>query len=194
MYCITHGGKVRNPLTVDEATKLIATVAENVHSISFTGGEPLLQSEFLKILSKRTRLMGWRNYLETNGYSEMRFRDVIHNFSYASVDVKLPGQLREPPPDLYENEMKCISYSQKHGIYTIAKVIAMDDTSPMEFERVCTDLPDGVKLVIQPVTPLRGIRRVSPRRLELLYSIAAKHLDPENIMVIPQVHRILKVR
>jgi organic radical activating enzyme len=37
------------------------------HSISFTGGEPLLQKDFLKQVLQLTQKEGYKNYLETNG-------------------------------------------------------------------------------------------------------------------------------
>ncbi|MDR2869209.1 MAG: 7-carboxy-7-deazaguanine synthase QueE [Deferribacteraceae bacterium] len=57
------------------------------HSISFTGGEPLLYPSFLaemaKLLHKDVQF-----FLETSGYDPRQLLEVAANFDYISVDLK----------------------------------------------------------------------------------------------------------
>jgi organic radical activating enzyme len=61
------------------------------HSISFTGGEPLLQADFLKELLPLTARGGYKNYLETNGTLYQELQQVIDYLDIVAMDVKLPS-------------------------------------------------------------------------------------------------------
>ena len=64
---------------------------DEIHSISFTGGEPLLQHEFLREILMLTRANGYKNYLETNGTLAGELERVIKYVDIVSMDVKLPS-------------------------------------------------------------------------------------------------------
>ncbi|MFA5357199.1 MAG: radical SAM protein, partial [Candidatus Omnitrophota bacterium] len=60
-------------------------------TVSFTGGEPLLQRHFLKELSGLTKKSGYKNYLETNGVLHDALEDVIDHMDIVAMDIKLPS-------------------------------------------------------------------------------------------------------
>lgn len=60
-------------------------------TVSFTGGEPLLQKYFLRETLKLTRQEGYRNYLETNGVLHSALEDVIDYVDVVAMDIKLPS-------------------------------------------------------------------------------------------------------
>lgn len=61
------------------------------HSVSFTGGEPLLQNDFLREVLKLTSKQGHKNYLETNGTLAGELEDVIEYLDIIAMDLKLPS-------------------------------------------------------------------------------------------------------
>lgn len=61
------------------------------HSISFTGGEPLLQKDFLKEILRMTDAHGYRNYLETNGTLPYELEELIEYVDIVAMDLKLPS-------------------------------------------------------------------------------------------------------
>jgi organic radical activating enzyme len=63
----------------------------NYHSISFTGGEPLFQKDFLKEILKLTQILGFKNYLETNGTLTEALKEVIDYIDIVAMDLKLPS-------------------------------------------------------------------------------------------------------
>lgn len=65
--------------------------AGNHHSISFTGGEPLLQKDFLKEILRLAKESGFRNYLETNGTLPDELRETIDYLDIVAMDLKLPS-------------------------------------------------------------------------------------------------------
>ncbi len=70
---------------------------DQYHSISFTGGEPLLQKDFLKEVLKLTRKHGLRNYLETNGTLSSELKEVIDFVDIVAMDIKLPSSTEDFP-------------------------------------------------------------------------------------------------
>jgi organic radical activating enzyme len=64
---------------------------DDFHSVSFTGGEPLLQKDFLKESLKLSHQQGFKNYLETNGTLTGELEDVIDFVDIVAMDVKLPS-------------------------------------------------------------------------------------------------------
>jgi len=63
----------------------------NYHSIALTGGEPLLQVEFLQELSKLLKLKKEKIYLETNGVLYNNLKRVIEYVDIIAMDFKLPS-------------------------------------------------------------------------------------------------------
>lgn len=61
------------------------------HSISFTGGEPLLQKDFLKEVLRLTSKQGYKNYLETNGTLAGELEEIIDCLDIVAMDLKLPS-------------------------------------------------------------------------------------------------------
>ncbi len=64
---------------------------DNHRTVSFTGGEPLLQKYFLKEMLKLTQKEGYSNYLETNGILYSALEDVIEYVDIVAMDLKLPS-------------------------------------------------------------------------------------------------------
>ena len=60
------------------------------HSISLTGGEPLLQVDFLKEFTKVLKDQGTIVYLETNGTLPQNLEKVINFIDIIAMDFKLP--------------------------------------------------------------------------------------------------------
>lgn len=202
--------KTNNPVSADFVMKSISSLMElgNVHSISFTGGEPLLQAEFLGALAGKCHAKGWKNYLETNGCSEEAFRSVVGVdpiFDYAAIDVKMPDHFIGgfEWKELYKNELGCINYGVKSGMRTIVKVVVTGRTDEKLFKKICSELPSGIELVIQPVwvapnnddaDQLASTPAVSNKKIIALYRTASRFFSPENVMVMPQMHRVLGVK
>jgi len=190
---------IENPMDAKDTIHIIKNlITPDLHSISFTGGEPLLAEKFLGSLAERCREQGWKNYLETNGVSEPAFRDVVDYFDYTAIDIKLPNHgavLKNGWKKLYENEIGCIRISVDKGLDTIVKTIILPNTNPDDVKGVCDDLSGlNIKFVIQPVTPAGDVKTApSPQELFKLAEIAGEVFEPECVMIIPQVHKLMDI-
>ena len=59
--------------------------------MSLTGGEPLLQVDFIKNLAPKIKERGLKVYLETNGTMPERLSEIIGHVDTVAMDVKLPS-------------------------------------------------------------------------------------------------------
>lgn len=208
-FCTVFGSEassnnksIKNPLpstlVIDFVKELITP---DLHSISYTGGEPLLSpSSFVKEIAKEAKSMHLKNFIETSGYSASAFASIADYFDFASIDIKLRNHRAVAENDydnLYRNAMDCIKISAEKGLETIVKVVVLKNTSVKEIETICSDLADfNVKFVLQPVTVPPDLQDadIVPNIEELfeLSEIVGRFL--QDIMVLPQVHKIMRIR
>ncbi len=174
----------RQKMSLDEVqTRITPLLAKNPHSISITGGEPLLQVEALKTLLP---LLPLPKYLETNATLPDAVAQVADLFTYFSVDFK-PGFDAE-----FIRFMAILSGREN----VFVKYVLTRDTPLVEFEKmvqIVASLDSGIPLIIQPVTPF-GTVRTQPTLDDITnaYRAASAHL--KTVRIIPQSHKLMGIR
>jgi len=168
------------------------------HSVSITGGEPLLYPEFVADLAAQVRGVGLRVYLETNGQRVAELEQVIEHVDIVAMDAKLPSS-QEQTPDF--DAAACLARSSEFvrvalSREVVVKVICTADPEDAEVLAVAQGIAEqsrDVLMVLQPATPrYRGEDAVGPARLLKLQDLAAEYL--RDVRVIPQCHRTMGVR
>lgn len=159
------------------------------HSISLTGGEPLLRPAFIRRLVPL--LGGTRRgiYLETNGTLPGPLAEVIDFIDMIGMDIKLPGI--SGLPALWHEHRRFLSVAVKKRVFV--KVVAGEDTTAEEIELAAgliSEFGRDITMVIQPVSPANsGIKPISPGRLLDFQRLALKKL--EHVLVIPQTQKFI---
>ena len=178
-----------NPILLESAWTLLARLepAEH-HSVTFTGGEPLLQPEVVNYLAERTRQRGGSTYLETHGGRVRELAELVHLIDFVSMDIKLPSSSFDfVPLDVHAEFLAIAS-----ATHVFAKLVVTPDTLESEVvaaaEMIATTA-GGTPLILQPVSPAGQIKASpSPDQMLRLQSLAsATGLD---VRVIPQTHKI----
>lgn len=197
-YCDTP--KSRNPvygknLSTDELYRKVRDlITPDFHSISLTGGEPLLHADFIKEFLEN---MDMEVLLETNGSLPDELEKIVDLIEYASVDVKLPEHEAVSEWNyLLDQELKSINLLIEEGINTYCKVVVFPstkmDTVVFIASKIAQEVKDtsGLSLVIQPVSPLNNWEKNHFKLFEFSEK-AGKYLD---VLVIPQIHKLLMIR
>lgn len=190
---------VRNPMTHGEVLRHVKRLATpDIHSISLTGGEPLLAGDFLVDVARACRRAGFANYLETNGESSEAMAKVICYLDFAAIDVKLPEHRAVPRRSwrsLFEKELDCVKLALERGVETFVKIVVLPSTKPKTITHVCKHLMQiaRIPLVIQPVTPARKVRSAPSMTHVYRLAQAAARAGIKQIAIIPQVHKLIKV-
>lgn len=177
-----------NPLSSQDIVKVLETLAVSLHhSISLTGGEPLMHPAAIKELAPS--LTGTRRgiYLETNGTLPDELSQVIDLVDIIAMDFKLPSVSGLPP--LWEKHRRFLEIAATKE--TFVKVVAAEQTTSRELEHaagIIKSTAPGVPLVIQPLTS-GGAMGISSGHLSELQRQALKVLD--DVRVIPQTHKLM---
>src|SRR3989339_934048 len=175
-----------NPLDAETLLKLIRgldTPAGAVHSICLTGGEPLLQVDFIKqfipILKKEVKLP---LYLETNGVLPDHLAETIDLVDIIVMDIKLPSAAGTPP--FWKEHKKMLEIARAKELFV--KIIITGETRPAEMIEAVSlmaAVDESIPLVLQPVTPHGPIKhRPSAEQLFSFHAIAARKLKTVRVI------------
>jgi 7-carboxy-7-deazaguanine synthase len=171
-------------------------------TISITGGEPLLWPDFVAALAGFVG--GRRVHLETAGAHPRALERVLGAVAHVSLDLKLPADL-EAPVEVEGADGEPVATTRSRwaevraeclrlvrGRDACAKVIVSGDRAAAEFDELFESVAEhapALPVIVQPVTPLRGI---PAPRAELLTEVVERARALElAVRVVPQVHRAL---
>jgi organic radical activating enzyme len=174
-----RGGSRPNPVGVEEALEAVRSFGPHP-SVSFTGGEPVLQAEFVRELALRVRGLGMRTYLDTSGTLADRLAVCADAIDVFAFDLKLPSV---PGVRLdWDDARRCLELALVREAFV--KIVVAQDTREDELARAARLVPPAFPLVLQIATPVNPAT-VSPdgAKLRRLREAAGRE-----VLVLPQLH------
>jgi 7-carboxy-7-deazaguanine synthase len=190
-YCDENASREKGNIkdlseTVTKIRKL--SIKDHINVISFTGGEPLLYTDFIKKVIKD--LGRDFNYLiETNGILYNNLKELIDLIDIVSMDIKFPQYSGK---ELWEEHTKFLRISKNKNVYV--KVVAGSEIKISDFKKAVTivsSVSSQIPFYIQPVT-LNGNVLFDMDFIDKLYSIASSELG--DVRFLPQIHKIIKIK
>lgn len=103
---------------------------KTIHSISLTGGEPLLWSDFINELAQNVNL---KLYLETNGTKVDELKKVINSIDFIASDIKLNSCAKQG--DLFELHKKFLQVAKENNVETFLKIVFDENIEQEEIEK-----------------------------------------------------------
>lgn len=162
---------------------------DKYHSISFTGGEPLLYKDFLKEVLELTSKHGHRHYLETNGTLFFEMEEIIGRIDIVAMDLKLPSS--SGMGNLWNMHRKFLKIAVKKEVFL--KTIICQGTQEedlMDALGLIREVSPSSILVLQPNSYEN--QSVLNEKLFRFKEIANQH--KVTACVIPQIHKIAGLR
>lgn len=184
-----------NPVGTDEISAFIARLDRKPglhHSVSFTGGEPLLHHEAIVALAPSIRARGMAVYLETNGHLVGELERAMAAVDIVGMDIKLPSTAGFAER-FAENERflaAAIAARKEAFVKIVVGAATTFDEIDGAAQAVRRAAP-ATYVCLQPVTPFGGVGTPpTPERLLELHERALETL--KNVVVIPQTHKMLR--
>jgi 7-cyano-7-deazaguanosine (preQ0) biosynthesis protein QueE len=173
----------------DELLKEVQPLAQGIHSVSLTGGEPLMQKEFLKAFLPVLREHKLTVFLETNGTLPGALNEVIEAVDIVAMDFKLPTSNGGQEYWAAHNEFLTIAQekdvfikaviSKRTGIVDIMKAVDIirqhDPNIPLYLQPNFFEMDDELML-----------------RCAELQQYCATYLT--EVRVLPQVHKFMNIK
>ena len=183
-YCDTDFGENNSKEYSTQELINICNANNDCHSVSLTGGEPLLYPDFIKQLGEKCDLP---LYLETNGTLADKLEEIIDFITYISADIKLPSATGLKP--LWEVHEEFFKVGVQKELF--AKVVFDKNINDFEIYKIthlCKKY--NVELILQPMMKGKSLSVDS----DFLYNILNKCLKIHpKTRLIPQVHKFLDV-
>ena len=162
------------------------------HSLSLTGGEPLLQVDFINdFLSEFKKFYRKPIYLETNGTLYKELAKLIEHVDIISMDFKLPSSTGNE--SFWNEHEKFLKIAKRKKIFV--KAVIINNTTSQDIlymtsivKRIDKDIP----IVLQPVTATNVADRPKIKNLENLRGLAKQSVG--RVDVIGQIHKIIGVK
>lgn len=173
-----------NPVSVSQLIEIIKSFGASYHSISLTGGEPLLQADFIKELLTPYPLP-LTPYLETNGTLPREFKKVLDKIDIISMDIKLPsstglkGYWQE-----YEEFLRLAK-----GKEIFVKLVVTSETIEEDVKKaysLVAKVNPAIPIILQPAS-----NSLPSFKSLLYYQSLSSHLK---VRIIPQVHKLMNWR
>jgi len=175
-----------NPLDAGRLSEAVAHLACGArhHSISLTGGEPLLHAGFLRRWLPMLQ-GGLYVHLETNGTLPDALEKVIGLIDVTAMDIKLPSVTGLEPR--YEQHLRFLHVAARREVFVKAVFGGhTPDDELGEVARIVSRVDPAIPVVLQPVS---GPDAPASRRVLSAHAFVSQSLP--NVLVIPQVHKII---
>jgi len=183
-----------NPLSTEQLVELIRELDEkkNNRRISFTGGAPLLQANYLTELLPILSNDGHSIYLETAGDLPQQLKLIIEWVDIVAMDVKLSSVTKEENTFPAHWQFLKICRDRKVDVFT--KLILSAETDEEELMEAVQGIKkaggEDTLVVIQPMTKAAKTDAVPNGQQLLRWQEMAGRIMP-NVRIIPQTHKML---
>ncbi|MFX1236463.1 MAG: 4Fe-4S cluster-binding domain-containing protein [Promethearchaeota archaeon] len=215
MYEKSPGSQIlsseESPVKISKIIHIIKNlITPDLHSISFTGGEPLYQLDAVISLCNALKKenMKYPLYLETNGtiaLIEEQASYLAKYFSYCCCDIKdrsANAASFEKWENLVKSELDFITQMANREVEVFAKLVVTSKTKIKDLQWILKHLSSirlsdrqAVGLAIQPAIirneQLKNTISISPQYLNQIFEIAAGFIPIESLSLSIQAQKMI---
>ncbi len=188
-YCDTDFENDSEEYTIERVMGMIKQFdLRTIHSVSLTGGEPLLSISFLQKLLPVLKENNLKVYLETNATLPEELSKIIDYIDFVAADIKLESATGMMSS--FDLHAQFFDICKNHSCF--AKIVFDENITDEEIEK-CIELGKkyNLLLILQP--------KMQDDKMAITSVFAVKILDKflkkyNSVRLIPQVHKFLSVR
>ena len=174
------------------AQELFATIHplwRQSHSVSLTGGEPLLQKDFLKEFIPSLKKAAMPIYLETNGILFKELEEIIDDIDTIAMDIKLPSSTQCRA--YWSEHEKFLKVAKQKDVFI--KAVVTGDTQREDVKNaveLVAGIDPGIVFFLQPNH--FEVRNGALMKCLEFQDYCRRYLN--DVRVLPQVHKFLKMK
>ncbi len=191
-----RGFSIDNPARIDDVRDVVKRILKYdeegaIHSITLTGGEPLLYPEYVADLSATLRPFDLPVMLETNGQRPDDLRKALRMIDWVAADYKLDSAMGRALDAEARREFLRLAQHKR----AFVKIVVTEEATEEELERVYDEIAavdPGCPVFLQPVTPVGDVR--PPTGLDLIRFRALAVTRLRDVRIMPQIHKLLELR
>jgi organic radical activating enzyme len=183
---------IPNPVTSMELLRHVEPLVsdrESIDGTALTGGEPLLQADFLADLLVSAALPK-PILLETSGVLAERLAALLPHVDIVSMDLKIPSNTGEPA--FWEQHRQFLSLA---GEKAYVKILVDNLTTAADVDtaaKLVRSTAPRVPVFVQPITDTLGRVNIDQQILHDFFSIVRGSV--RDVRVFPQTHKMLGIR
>lgn len=186
---IGDGKRKFKEYTTAQLLKEVKRLAKGCHSVSLTGGEPLLQADFIKEFLPLLKKLKLPVYLESSGVLYKELKKIIDQVDIVSMDFKLPSST------------KCREFWKEHAEFLkiavrrdcFIKAVITSDTKEEDIRKsieLIKTIDAHLPFILQPNYFEMGNGVIGKCREFQNYCL--KYIP--NVRILPQLHKFMKLR
>lgn len=163
-----------------------------VKSVSITGGEPLLQADFLEVFLSRVKRCGYAIHLDTNGTLPDKLSRVLGIIDVIAMDIKLPSSTSDR--EFWDEHRRFLLIARTKNVFV--KIVITKQTDEDELNRAVEligKIDRMIPLVLQPVFVSESFDNAPDNAVLIRWQRQALKNLPD-VRVIPQLHKIWGLR
>ena len=191
VFCDTKPSSYK-VLAGDALMSKISEYTKPYHSVSLTGGEPLIQADFIAdFLGEYKKFYRKPIYLETNGTLYRELSRVIGSIDIIAMDFKLPSSTKRA--SFWEEHTRFLKIAARKKVFV--KAVITRDTAPGDILRMTETVKNvdrDIPIVLQPVTSSEHKKKVPQEESERFRDIVRKTIS--RVEIIPQLHKLMGVK
>lgn len=177
--------------TTEQLSQVVDQYRRGCHSLSLTGGEPLIQADFIKSFLGMHEKTALKIYLETNGTLPDELEKIIDEVDIIAMDMKMPSSTKQK--EFWSEHEASLDIALQSDSELFVKIVVSADTEQKDLNMATTVLATKSKripLIIQPNT--FDLKNGVAAKCQEFQDYALRYLD--DVRVIPQMHHYLKLR
>jgi len=187
---------IPNPISVEQLLEILNEMngSKAAHDDLFiTGGEPLLQGDFLAVfLPEARKKLDLPVHLETSGDLVEPFEKVAGQIDHVLMDIKLPSVTGEQ--ETWEQHQRFMGIIKTEQISATIKLVVSADTSEQDLTEsveLITATGTCAHVVLQPMTAALQTDRVPTAKQVLNWQSQMAVALGHSVRVIPQCHKLM---
>ena len=175
--------------TIEQLEGAIGELWQECHSVSLTGGEPLLQADAIKQLLPWFKKNKMPVYLDTNGTLPDELRKIIVGVDTIAMDIKLPSSTKERA--YWKEHEAFLKVANKTEVFI--KAVISSDTQEEDVAKamkIAAKVNPKILFILQP-----NYFQMKEGAVEKCLEFQKySHKILKDVRIVPQLHKFMKIR